>query len=153
MTFSFRLSSRLPVPVETVWASISTMQGVNYELAPLARMTYPNMTAGLESVPVGERAFRSIILFLGIIPFDLHDLTLLRLEPGTGFYEKSPSLLQRYWIHERTLEKVEQGCIVHDRVEFQPRLPLVGHVMLPVFRLVFQNRHNRLRKKFGGQAV
>jgi ligand-binding SRPBCC domain-containing protein len=153
VTFGFSLSSELDEPIESVWSFVSTMRGVNYELAPLARMTYPKTVEALTTIAVGQRVFRSVVLFLGFIPFDLHDLTFVRLEPGKGFSEKSPSLMQHYWIHERTLEPSGQGCIVRDRIEFMPRLPLVGHVMLPIFRLVFQNRHRKLRQKFGEQML
>jgi ligand-binding SRPBCC domain-containing protein len=153
MKFAFQCASQLNAPVQQVWESVSTMQGVNDELRPLVRMTFPETANHIGDVPLGKRAFRSVILLLGIIPFDVHDLTLIKFEPGQGFYEHSSSLMQRDWIHERTLQAHESGCIVSDHVQFLPRLSFLGHIMLPVFQLVFRNRHRNLRLKFGGQSV
>ena len=39
-----------------------------------------------------------------MIPIDYDDLTLVALEPGRGFHERSRMLSMRVWEHERTLE-------------------------------------------------
>ena len=65
------LAARLPgeidrvagqrAPAERVWAHASTFAGVNRELWPLARMTFPPAMSRLtpEAFPVGRTAFRS----------------------------------------------------------------------------------------------
>jgi ligand-binding SRPBCC domain-containing protein len=148
----FEVTSVVPASPDVVWSRVSTIEGVNDELMPLARMTCPRRYAGMRLdpsvVPLRERAFRSWILLFGILPVDFDDLTLLRIEPGRGFLEQSPMLSQRLWIHERSLEPVAGGCRVTDRIRFEPRLPGLGHVLLPVFRFFFRHRHRRLGRFF-----
>lgn len=147
----FTESSVVAASPDVVWARVSTMAGVNAELAPLARMTYPEAMGVLTpgTVSLGRRAFRSWILLLGILPIEYDDLTLVHIEPGRGFREESPLLSQRLWIHERTLERVAGGCRVTDRLTFEPRVALLGPVFLAVFRFFFRHRHRRLRREFG----
>jgi ligand-binding SRPBCC domain-containing protein len=149
----FEVSSVVPATPEAVWARVSTMDGVNHELMPLVRMTYPRRYAGLrldpDVVPLGERVFRSWILLLGLLPIDWDDLRLVRIERGRGFLESSTMLSQRRWVHERTLAAVHGGCRVTDRITFEPRLPGLGRVFLPVFRFFFRHRHRRLARYFG----
>jgi ligand-binding SRPBCC domain-containing protein len=153
--FTFEVSSVVPAHPDQVWARVSTIEGVNDELMPLARMTLPRQYAGMRLdpaiVPLGERAFRSWILLFGVVPIDFDDLTLLRIEPGRGFLERSPMLSQRVWVHERSLEPVDGGCRVTDRIRFEPRLPVLGPVLLPVFRFFFHHRHRRLGRFFGAR--
>jgi ligand-binding SRPBCC domain-containing protein len=57
----------------------------------------------------------------------------------------------RTWEHERTLAPTgDGGCVLQDRVRFEPRLPLPGPMLLPLYRTVFRHRHRRLRRHFGG---
>jgi hypothetical protein len=130
------------------------MEGVNYELAPLVRMTHPPEVEDLNpsNVPLNERLFRSWILLFGLIPFDYDDLVLVRVEPGRGFLERSSMLSMRVWEHERTLEADDDGCLITDRIRFVPRVPLVGRLLRPVLRRFFRHRHRRLRRYFGGES-
>jgi len=127
------------------------MSGVNRELAPLARMTVPREFASLdlERAPLGQRAFRSWILALGFLPIDYDDLTFVELEPGHRFLERSTMLTQRVWEHERVVEPAGAGCVISDRVRFEPRIPVLGPLFLVVFRLAFRLRHRNLRRLFG----
>jgi ligand-binding SRPBCC domain-containing protein len=145
------VESHLTASAEVVWARVSTMAGVNDELMPVVRMTYPPEGESLDvsSMPIGEVAFRSWILLFGFLPIDRHALRLLRVEPGRGFLESSTSWNQRTWIHERTIESEPGGCRIADRVEFEPRLGLLGPLLQPIFRAVFRHRHARLRAHFG----
>jgi ligand-binding SRPBCC domain-containing protein len=149
-SFGFELSSRLSAPASVVWSHAASMRGVNRELFPLARMTHPRGLESLEGadVPLGRRAFRSWILFAGLLPIDYDDLTFVELGPGR-FLERSPMLSQREWQHERRVDAVDGGCVVTDRVRFVPRLAGLGPVFLPVFRLAFALRHRNLRRRFG----
>jgi ligand-binding SRPBCC domain-containing protein len=149
----FELSSRLEAPVETVWARVTTVAGVNAELMPIARMTAPRGTDSIDpdDVTLGARLFRSWILLGGLVPIDYDDVTLVRVERNRGFLERSPMLSQRLWEHERTLEPLAAGgCRVIDRVRFEPRPPVPARWLRPLFRAVFRHRHRRLRREFGG---
>ncbi len=105
------ICSRLAIDREPLWAVISTMDGVNAELAPWVRMSVPAQARGksLDGVPVGEVAFDSWLLALGVVPFDRHQLRLVEVEPGRRFLERSSSALQRVWQHERTLLEIAGG--------------------------------------------
>lgn len=152
--WGFEVSSLVPASPAEVWARVTTIEGINDELMPLARMTCPKRFVRIDpaSVPLGERLFRSWILLLGFLPVEYDDLTLVRIEPERGFLEDSTMLSQRRWIHERMLEPVAGGCRVTDRIRFEPRLPGTGRVFLAVFRLFFRHRHRRLVRHFSGEA-
>ncbi|HUP91683.1 MAG TPA: hypothetical protein VM074_05495 [Solimonas sp.] len=149
---SLRLSfeSRLAAPAAQVWAQVSTMAGVNAELMPLLRMSYPAEYAGmtLSDAPIRQVIFHSWLLLLGVLPFDRHALQLERVYP-MGFDERSSSWMQRVWIHRRRVEPDGDGCRVTDELEIEPRLPFAGVVVGPVVRAIFAHRHRRLRARFG----
>jgi len=147
----FEFSTRLTAAPAIVWAHAISLSGVNRELLPLARMTAP---AGVEQldparVPRGQTLFRSWILFLGFLPVDYDDIGLAEFEPGHRFLERSTMLTQRSWQHERLVEPAGEGCQVTDRVEFEPRLALLGPLQALVFRAAFALRHWNLRRLFG----
>jgi ligand-binding SRPBCC domain-containing protein len=149
-------ASRLDAPAERVWERVITPEGINEELMPLLRMTMPAEVQRLDpdTVPIGQRICRSWILLFGVLPFDYDDVTLVRLDPGRGFLERSPMLSQRWWEHERTLEPDGPGaCVVRDRLSFEPRLGLPGAAVEPLVRRVFRHRHRKLRKRFGGSPI
>ena len=147
----FTVSSTLPASRAAVWARVSTMAGVNDELGPWFRMTHPPGLDRLEGVevPLGERLFRSRVLLFGVLPVDYDDLVLVRLEPGRGFLERSRMLSQRVWEHERTLSDDGAGCVVTDRVRFEPRVPVLAGAQRALLRAIFRHRHRRLRRFFG----
>lgn len=146
---SFDVTSYLSVPRERVWAHALSMAGVNAELWPI-RMTYPpevaNLTPG--DVTLDRPLFRSWVLLFGVLPIDRHELTLVSIDPPAGFHEDSRSWLQRRWIHIRTLGETPEGCRLTDHVEFEPRIPGIGRLLLPLFRLIFRRRHRYLRQRF-----
>ncbi|MEX2193878.1 MAG: DCC1-like thiol-disulfide oxidoreductase family protein [Thermoleophilaceae bacterium] len=149
---SFSRSSLVAATPEEVWARIVTPEGVNHELGPLLRMTWPAEVESLEpsDVELGTRLFRSWVLLLGVIPVDYDDLVLVELEPGRRFLERSSMLTQRVWEHERTLEQVgESATRVTDRLGWEPRLGLPAGLFAPTFRAVFAWRHRRLGEHFG----
>ena len=150
------VSSYLEEEPDRVWERVATPEGINHELMPLMRMTIPDgLEAGIdpERIEVGTRVGRSWILLLGVLPVDYDDLTLAELDPGRGFLERSEMLSQRAWEHERRLVARDGGCVIADRVAWEPRLPIPARWLRPVFRAVFRHRHARLRRWFGGRAA
>ncbi len=146
-----RVASRLAADPESVWSHAVTPAGVNRELSPLLRMTFPKgveeLTAGWRP---GERAFRSWLLLGGVLPVEYDDVCFVEIEPGRRFLERSSLFSQRVWEHERTVEPAASGCVVTDRVRFEPRLAWLGPLFAPVFRLTFRLRHRNLRRIFRG---
>lgn len=129
------------------------MDGVNAELGPWLRMTYPDDQASLADAVPGRIAFRSWILLLGLVPLDRHTLALDRVD-AHGFVEESTSWMQRRWRHERELvDDVGGGCVVTDRLVFEPRFTLSRPVLAGVVRTVFNHRHRRLRRRFGANVA
>lgn len=146
------VSTRLDASPTRVWERAITPEGINDEMRPWLRMTLP---AGVDridpgSIEIGVPIGRSWILLFGLIPFDYDEVCLARLEPGRGFLERSKMLSQRLWEHERTIVPEGSGCIVTDRVSWQPRFGLPGAPLRPVIGWFFRHRHKRLRRHFGG---
>ncbi|MFN2375009.1 MAG: hypothetical protein ABR538_00605 [Candidatus Binatia bacterium] len=151
VSFSFSFETRLGAPAAQVWAHAVTMKGVNSELFPLARMSAPPSVETLDATDIvpGRRVFRSWIFALGFLPVDYDDLTFVEFEAPRRFLERSPMLTQRLWEHERVVESDGSGCRVRDSLRFEPKWPPAGRLQLPLFRLVFANRHRRLVRLFG----
>ena len=148
------VSSRLAADAAAVWDRVTTPAGINDEMRPYMRMTLPRgiEQLDLESVELGRPIGRSWILLFGLIPFDYDDLTLVELERGRRFLERSRMLSQRSWEHERTLEPDGGGCLITDRVRWEPRLGLPGAPLRPLIAWLFRHRHRRLRRRFSGPA-
>ena len=150
------IASRVEAPPEAVWDRVTTPEGINDEMRPWMRMTLPRGIERLDpaEIELGKPIGRSWILLFGFLPIDYDDITLVRLDVGRGFLERSRMLSQRSWEHERTLEPAgERGCLVTDRVRWEPRLGLPGRPLRPLFRWFFRHRHRRLRRRFGGVEV
>ena len=144
-------SSLLAAPPAAVWGRVASMTGVNAELMPAVRMTFPRACERLDRnllVP-GRTLFRSVLLLFGVLPVDVHSLALASLAPGRGFLESSSSLLNRRWIHERVLDAEEGATRIRDRVYFECRLPGLRVALAPVVRAIFRHRHAQLRRHFG----
>jgi hypothetical protein len=150
------VTSRLHARPDRVWDRVITAAGINDELRPILRMTVPQGLERLDpaAIELGRPLGRSWVLLFGLIPFDYDEITLVRLEEGRGFLERSRMLSQRVWEHERTLEPAaESGCLLTDRIRWEPRLGLPGAPLRPLVRAVFRHRHARLRRRFGGAAA
>ena len=148
---SFQASSRLAIPADEFLRAISLRQ-VNFELAPWVRMTGPAsmQDTNIREWPVRQRLFTSWILLFGVLPVDLHWFFLESVDPSKGFHEHSSSVVNRTWLHIRVVEPSPgRGCTVTDSVSFESRVPGLGYIMRPIYRLVFQSRHTRLRRKHG----
>lgn len=116
-------------------------------------MSFPEQYRDLASSwAPGQRLFRSWILLAGILPVEYDDLTLVELEPGRRFLERSQLLSQRVWEHERVLTPHQGATRIEDRIRFEPRLAALAPLYLLLFRAVFRYRHWKLRRIFGSQA-
>ena len=143
------LSTHVTAAPDAVWARVSTFEGVNHELGPWLRMTAP---AGLriepESIPLGERWFRSRLLLLGLLPVDYDDLTFISITVGRGFHERSQMRSMRVWEHERTLEPDGEGTLVRDRLSFVPRVRAATGAQRALVAWTFRRRQRRLAAYF-----
>ena len=148
--YAFEESSALAIPASQFWAD-ATLADVNAELAPWVRMTAPAAweLVPLRQWPTGQCLFRSWVLLLGFLPVDLHAFYLQSIDPGRGFEERSSSVTNKRWEHSRAIASHNAGCLVVDSVRFESRLPLVGAMLLPVYRAIFRSRHRYLRRKHG----
>ncbi|HXS33122.1 MAG TPA: hypothetical protein VN758_05020 [Solirubrobacterales bacterium] len=147
------VSSHLDATPTQAWDRVITPEGIRDEMHPYLRMTFPPGVEQLnpESIELGKKIGRSWILLFGLLPFDYDDITLVRLEPGHGFLEQSQMLSQRVWEHERTIEPAARGgCLITDRVSWQPRFGLPGRHLRPVIAWFFRHRHKRLKRHFDG---
>ena len=149
MTFTLKLTCILTAPMETVWQKVSTMEGVNDELKPLLHMTAPQTAKHLPftQAPVHQVFLSSWLLLFGWLPFDRHQLQFEQVWEG-GFQENSSSWVHRWWRHERVIAMHDGGCTLTDTLQFEPRLPGLGYVLLPIVRFIFQHRHKRLKQWF-----
>jgi len=151
---SAEVTSLVAAPREAVWARVSTFDGVNHELGPLLRMTAPHgAVIDPAAVPIGERWFRSRLLLFGVLPVDYDDLTLIALEPGSRFHERSAMRSMRVWEHERRLDDAPGGTQVTDRLTFVPRVPVAQGLQRALVVATFRRRHRRLRAWFERQAT
>jgi hypothetical protein len=152
----FEISSELAAGAEEVWAHTTSPAGVNYEMAPWLRMTFPRDAGNLtETWAPGRTLFRSWLLVVGVLPLEYDDVAFVAVEPGRRFLERSVLLSQRVWEHERVVEPLgplARGCRVTDRLGFEPRVAPLGAIYEGVFRQVFAHRHRRLRKRFGANC-
>jgi len=152
---SFEIASRLEASADEVWDRATTPDGINDELRPLMRMTVPSGFTSLEpeEIELGEPIGRSWVLLAGVLPVDYDDITLVELDPGRRFVERGRLLSQRMWQHVRSVEPVDGGCVVRDVVAWEPKIPVSGRALRPLFATIFRHRHRRLRRRFGGETV
>src|SRR5213079_1530467 len=117
----FSVSSKLNAPAAEVWERVITPKGINDEMGPWMKMTIPKGidSLSLGSVTLGEPIGRSWILLFGVVPIDYDDVTLVELENGHRFLERSPMMSMRLWEHERSVEPGSGGCTVTDRIRFE----------------------------------
>jgi ligand-binding SRPBCC domain-containing protein len=146
-----RFESALGADPHAVWQWATSVEGIADEMAPLLRMTFPR---GMRALPAqdfvpGQRLCRSRLLLLRVLPVDWSDLTLVELEPGRRFLERSPMLSMAYWQHERTVTPAARGTVVVDSLTFRPRRVLPRALVRACVALFFRHRHARLRRRFG----
>jgi ligand-binding SRPBCC domain-containing protein len=150
-----RLTVELPLRASRaeVWAAVSTVGGINREVAPFLRMTDPTHGARFDTEPWQVGAPVLWQLGLGFIPVDRHRVEVVALPDTRGFREASSSWWHRVWWHERTLLDDPDGCIVRDDVQIEPRLGAADPIVGWAVRRMFQRRHQRLRRQFGDKRT
>ena len=125
-----------------------SMKGVNAELFPWLRLTYP---AGIlrENVEApGRFFFHSWVLFLGFIPIDYYSFYFTSYNIDGHFYENSSSLTYKNWCHIREVSETEGGCTLKDELEIKPHLIFLSPLIRFFVRRLFIHRHRVLKKKF-----
>lgn len=149
----FVISSQLYVAPHILWDHAVSPAGVNHEMRPLLRMTFPaNITDVTACWRPRKRLYRSWILLGGVLPLDYDDVSFYEVEPGRRFLESSHMFSQRRWEHERTIEPAEHGSCLTDRVRYEPRVKVLASVYGYVVKAVFKLRHRNLRRLFGGTS-
>src|SRR3974377_657125 len=91
------VESALRASRSEVWAAVSTVGGINREVAPFVRMTDPTHGARFDAKPWPCGAPVLWQLGLGFIPVDRHRVELVALPDGRGFRESSSSWWHRVW--------------------------------------------------------
>ena len=150
-----RASVELPLGAEALWRSVCRLEGINYELGPILRMTEPRRLRGrtIADLKPGDRLGRSWLLLGGLIPVDYDDIGIAEIEPGR-FLERSTMLTMSAWEHERTVEPAAGGCRVTDALGFELRAPLRAipgseRLTKAIVGWLFRHRHRRLEKLHG----
>ena len=146
--------SDVDAPIDLVWQRVVSPEGINDEMRPWMTMSMPRGTEHLtiDSIELGMPIGRAWIRLFGLLPIDYDRLSLVALEPGRSFHEKSTMLSMRSWQHERTLTPVTDGVTsVHDRVTFEPRwfMRLSAGLLHRALTAFFAHRHRRLARHFG----
>jgi ligand-binding SRPBCC domain-containing protein len=149
-----RLRTTVAAPPATVWARVTTAQGIDDEMRPWLRMRFPRRWRGhnLDEVPVGQPLGRAWLLLFGFIPVEYDDLRLEAVVSGRSFHERSTMLLMSQWWHDReVVEQPDGSTAVVDTLAFELRRPLraAGPVAERVVRALFGHRHRRLRRHLG----
>jgi len=139
----------LPASRSKVWAAVSTVDGINREVAPFVRMTDPTGGAPFDSEPWRDGAPVVWQLLLGVIPIDRHRIELVALPDRSGFRESSSTWWYRVWWHERALRDDSAGCVVRDSMQIEPRLRVLDPIIAWAVGRTFRHRHRSLQRRFG----
>jgi ligand-binding SRPBCC domain-containing protein len=149
----FERRATIPAPADEVWGRVVSPEGINDEMRPWLTMSVPRDAEGMtiDEVEVGRPVGRAWIRLFGILPVDYDHLTIAELEAGRRFREESTMLSMRRWVHDRTVEPIDDHrSLVIDRITLGPRLHLrpVGPLVRRVLEAYFGHRHRRLARHF-----
>lgn len=146
--------STLPAAPDLVWRHATRFAGINGELYPWLRMTAPPGVTALDpgTIEPGRPLFRSWLLLGGVLPVEYDDLVPDEIVPGRRFLERSSMLTSRVWEHERTVEPLDGGTRLTDRVSFAPRWEPLRPLMASVVGFLFRHRHRRLARRYRAAA-
>lgn len=143
---SIRFDTKVTADPEEAWRWITSFEGISKEMMPYLKMSAPRGVRRIDDLDItpGKPLFFSWIRLFGILPVDYSRLTLVSLDPGTGFVEESPMGSMKHWRHSRRIIPEGTGCRIEDRLEFEPRL--LPAVSARVVRAFFSHRHKMLRR-------
>ncbi|MEG8182769.1 hypothetical protein GZH49_30340 [Nocardia terpenica] len=152
--------SIVDAPIDAVWATVTSPEGINAELRPYLKMTVPGPFRGrtIADIEPGTRLGRSYFLLFGAVPIDFDDITVAEIDPGRRFREQSTMMSMSRWVHERTLRPLgDDRTEVVDAVSFVPRLPMGlipgwGAVLRACLSFLFGHRHRRLQAHLAGSG-
>ena len=148
--YSFQIESELNASSKEVAEHCLTMNGVNYELLPIAKMTVARewKLKPLNDWPANDYICYSLILLFGFLPVDVHRIKFLSTSE-TGFCEASTSLIHKLWNHKREIVAVGDKTKIIDKINYVPRINVIGNLLKPIYKFIFDRRHKRLLAKFG----
>ena len=144
--YRLNYESKLDITPEEGWAWITSVEGIQKEMAPFIRMTSPEgvMTLQDAGFTLGQPMFLSWLKLFGIIPIDYSRLTLIEFQEGVGLVERSPMGSMKLWQHRREVIPTGKGCNIKDALEFEPRF--IGKVTCWCINRFFKHRHRQLRR-------
>ncbi|MEK1904715.1 MAG: hypothetical protein AAAB13_02970 [Pseudomonas sp.] len=142
-----RFESTLPTTPEIAWRWVTEVRSLRREMRPWLWMSVPRGTRSLQDVPFepGQPLFTSWLWLFGILPIGVSRLTLLELNPGTGFVEQSAMTGMRLWRHQRDIQASASGTRVIDQLTVEPLLP--AFLVKAFLHLFFASRHRALRRR------
>jgi hypothetical protein len=148
--YQFERSSRLAAPAAEVVGARDGDARREPRAVPARAHDPPARSLGARARArdARQRAFRSWIFALGVVPIDYDDLTFVELEWGRRFLERSPMLTQREWQHEaRDRSRAGRRLHAHRSPGASCRAcRALGPLFLAEFRLTFWVRHWHLRR-------
>jgi ligand-binding SRPBCC domain-containing protein len=145
-------TSDVAAPIDQVWTRVVSPEGINDEMRPWMTMSMPRgADLTIDTIELGMPLGRAWIRLFGVLPIDYDRLSIVAMEPGRSFHEKSTMLSMKSWEHERSLASVTEGVTrVHDRVTFEPRwfMRLSAGLLNRMLAAFFAHRHRRLVRHF-----
>jgi hypothetical protein len=144
-----RFSCVLPAPPDVVWERAGSVQGINDELWPFARMTFPfDLDRRTAAEHVVGHDLRSWTLAFGFVPIDRRTLRIEVFEEGR-FRECSTSWMQGRSCHERTAVASDDGStILTDILTIETRGRLMRALLQRAITATFRRRHRRLLRRY-----
>lgn len=120
---------------------------------PVMKMTVPRAMRGrtIGDLVPGDHVGRSWLLLGGVLPFEFDNMTMVQIDPGRRFLERSSMGLIRHWQHERCLAATATGgTLVTDNIEYIMRFPIPGSARLTgaIVKMLFTHRHRQLARRF-----
>jgi ligand-binding SRPBCC domain-containing protein len=143
------VTSHLEAPVEEVWASASSFEGINREMSPLLQMIPPN-DVRLDDESIATRGIVPVKLRGPFsVPLGSYPLRMMEIEVGGGFLEQTRMLPFLLWQHERRLSTSASGTVVTDSLGWDWRARRLDGIVAALVRRFFNHRHRQLRREFG----
>lgn len=146
----FEIESDLSVEPRKLCEELLNINGVNFELAPFISMSAPYQWCSkpISEWPVDVFLFNSRVTLFGLFPIDSHDFKFIEVS-ASGFSESSKTLLNKEWNHRRSIIEAGSGSKVKDRIEYKSNLGFMGFFFMPMYKVIFIHRHNKLKAKYG----